>query len=80
VFLVDAGPNGEWGIRATITMWRRNYGKPKKKLTQTVEDERYCFVGRIDQSNKKAIPSDEKRNSASYRLVLKMCLDRDRTF
>jgi hypothetical protein len=75
-FLVDAMPRGEWGIRSTITMFRGDYSRPKKKPTKTVVEEKYCYVGRIDPSSEKAIPIEEKRSAESYRLVLKICKDR----
>jgi hypothetical protein len=80
LFLVDAMPSGEWGIRATITMFRGDYSRPKKKTTKTVVEEKYCYVGRIDPSSEKAIPIEEKRSAESYRLVLRICTDRDITF
>jgi hypothetical protein len=80
LFFVDTGPTGEWGIRATISMWRRDYARHKKKPTQTVVEEKYCYVGRTDPSSEKAIPREEKRTAESYRLVLRVCTDDDITF
>jgi hypothetical protein len=80
LFFVDAGPTGEWEIRATITMLRGDYSRPKKKPSQTIVEEKYCYVGRIDPSSEKAIPREEKRSAESYKLVLRICTDRDITF
>ena len=80
LFFVDVRPTGEWEIRATITMLRGDSARPKKKPTQTIVEEKYCYVGRIDPSSEKAIPREERRSAESYRLVLRICTDRDITF
>jgi len=80
LFVVDADPTGEWGIRATTSMWRSDLAHPKKKPTKSVVEEKYCYVGRIDPTRNKMIPREEKRNAESYRLVLKLCGEREVTF
>ena len=80
LFLVAADSSGEWGIRSKISMWRGDYVRTKRKPTQSVVEEKYCYVGRIDPLSDKVIPREERRTAESYRLVLKVCPDHDITF
>jgi hypothetical protein len=80
LFFVDSDPAGEWRIRAIITMWRVDFAHHKKKPKQSVVQETYCRVKRMDQADKKMIPQEEKRDPKTYSLVLTVCPDRDLTF